>query len=409
MQTSIKLGEEIKKVRTSLNLDQKDFAKLIGITNVYLSNIEKGKKIPSQDLLTKVFKVINQEIPQEILELLNTSHSDKKNKSENISNNIIYSLQENGLYDYAKLKESLKTEPDNIALILGFLSILKEQGKLEEARQHLLQSLIHIKKEEIKRWLEASYFLLERNFVTAIELMKKSIEIFSLNTELTFEEKKSKAGLLFELANMYFEYGYDAYNSKFDQALAIECFTNSQKYFSEQRELSKEPSYEMYYANVFWWLAFLGVDSQNNWLSYIDKAENVLLINHEQTMKKSLTGKPSKSMYSEHYLMQVISAMAESYAQLAKIEFNKSLSNQENPDSQKINYYLKKGELLLVQHAPLRILPERREYYNFYFSYSCFYSIKAEINSYLNQDYNSYLDLCEKGLEEAVFSDNKNT
>lgn len=402
MQTSIKLGEEIKKIRTTLNIDQKDFAKVIGISNVHLSNVEKGKKLPSEDLLTKIYQLIHQDVPEEIIDMLKGAKSDNKNKSQNVSNNIVYNLQEEGIYNYSILKDLLKNDPGNVELVLGMLTLLREEGKVEEARQHLLQSLIHIKKEEIKRWLEASYFLLEGNYSTAIELMKKAISEFEKHSE-NIENKEKYSGLIFELANMYYEYGYSSYNLSLNLNLAIECFTNSLKYFNQQRSIYKNPYYEMIYANVFWWLAFLGIDAEKNWLLYIDKAENVLLINHEQTMIKSIPGKPAKPMYSEHYLMQIISGMAEAYAQLAKIEYKK-----DNLSHDRINYYLKKGELLLVQHAPLHILPERTEYYNFYFSYSCFYSIKAEMNSYIEQEYDNYLDLCEKGLQEVVFGDYKN-
>lgn len=45
------IGETIKRVRTSLNMTQKDFAKSVGIAQGFLSAIEQGKKQPSNTLL----------------------------------------------------------------------------------------------------------------------------------------------------------------------------------------------------------------------------------------------------------------------------------------------------------------------------------------------------------------------
>ena len=221
MQISIKLGEEIKKVRNGLkNCDQKEFAKLVGITNVHLSNLENGKKLPSEDLLRKVFAVIKQEVPDYIKEMLKEAkYESKRSGTEPASGDIVYLLQEEGIYTYNKLKDLLKLEPDNIKLIYGMLTLLKEEGKLEDARQHLLQSLIHIKKDEIKRWLEACYFLLEGNYKTAVELMQKAIEEFDKQFPILDEEgKKRKSGLIFELSSMYYEYGYYTYNYESNNA-----------------------------------------------------------------------------------------------------------------------------------------------------------------------------------------------
>ncbi|MEK7431593.1 MAG: helix-turn-helix transcriptional regulator [Cyanobacteriota bacterium] len=397
MQSSIKLGEEIKRVRTLLKYDQKEFSKILNISNVYLSYIEKGKKIPSFELLEKIYSSLNKKIPQDILDMVKQSKNENKANGTISSSGIVYDLQEKGLYTSAKLKELIKTEPGNIKYIYAFLSFLKDEGKINECRSFLLTSLINIKKEEEKRWLEACYFLFEGNFPTAIELMKKAIFDFDKNNVSSSDFNEKKAGLLFELANIYYEYGYYSYNSLNDKKLAVENFNFALKYFEEQRKLHNQANYEMYYANVFWWLGHLGIDIDKNLESFIDKAENVLIMNHEYMMNKSVTGKISKGLYSSAYIVQLIGAMAESYAKLALKE-SKPIKQQQ---------ILKKGEFLLVQNVPINILPDRREYYNFYFSYSCFYSIKAEIYNKLNLEYNRYLDLCYRGLSEVLFSDQK--
>lgn len=398
MQNSIKLGEEIKRVRSKLKYEQKEFAKILGISNVYLSNIEKGKKIPSSDLLEKIYKEIGQEIPEDIFEVVKKSRLENKKRANISSSSIIYDLQESNVYNVSKLKELLKNDPQNIKYIYGLLNLFKEDGKNAEARNLLLTSLVSIKKQEHKRWIEACYFLIEGNYKTAIELMKKAIAEFEKTDELETNYITRKAGLIFELAVMYYEYGYYAYNNLFEKKLALENFYTSLHYFEEQRKLASESNYEMYYVSVFWWLAYLGEKPDKNWGLYVETAENVLLLNHEHIMNKSAIGKISGSLYPAPYMMQLIGGIAESYAQLALLEKNKK---------EKL-VLLKKGELLLAQNVPINILPDRREYYNFYFSYACFYSIKAKVYNFLGMSYDTNLDLCGKGLSEVVFSDKKN-
>ncbi len=50
------LGTKIKILRIKANIDQKEFAKMVGITVSYLSQIETGKKIPSLQCICKIAK-----------------------------------------------------------------------------------------------------------------------------------------------------------------------------------------------------------------------------------------------------------------------------------------------------------------------------------------------------------------
>lgn len=389
-----KTGEEIKKIRTSLGLDQKRFAEKLNVTNVYISNIEKGKKFPSDDLLKNIYAMVGREVPNDVIEAIKDVKIERKYSEGTLSNGIVYSLQEEGMYDYDKLKSLLQKDSGNIKYIYGMLSLLKSNNKTEEARQHLLNSLIYVKEEEYKRWLEACYFLSEKNFETALTLIKKALEVLQNSIYSNEELSRRKAGLLFETGNIYYEYGYYTYNNIYNTELALKCFKNAFYYFEEQRKIYKEPQYEMIYANVFWWIAFLGENTRENWIKYINQAENVLIINHHYAMKKSFPNKHSKGLYSNAYILQMIGSMAESYAQLA-------ILNKENA-----NDYLRNGELLLSQNVPIKISPEKKEYYNFYFSYSCFFSMKGSLSK--KEDSELYLDLCFKGLEEAYYSDAKN-
>jgi transcriptional regulator with XRE-family HTH domain len=50
-------GKHIKAARERHSISQKDAAHGLGITTVYLCNLEKGKSVPSLDLIEKIHKV----------------------------------------------------------------------------------------------------------------------------------------------------------------------------------------------------------------------------------------------------------------------------------------------------------------------------------------------------------------
>lgn len=60
-----KIGRNIKRIRTSLNLTQEAFCNGINLENSNLSNIENGKSYPSLQTLIKIIDVYNIE-PNEL-------------------------------------------------------------------------------------------------------------------------------------------------------------------------------------------------------------------------------------------------------------------------------------------------------------------------------------------------------
>lgn len=48
----IKTGEDLKKFRRSLKLNQKEFAERIGFTAIYVNYIERGKRPVTKTVLT---------------------------------------------------------------------------------------------------------------------------------------------------------------------------------------------------------------------------------------------------------------------------------------------------------------------------------------------------------------------
>lgn len=53
------LPGEVKKIRYNLNMSQEEFARLLGVTQVYISRIELGAAMPSFDLLNRIANLEN--------------------------------------------------------------------------------------------------------------------------------------------------------------------------------------------------------------------------------------------------------------------------------------------------------------------------------------------------------------
>jgi XRE family transcriptional regulator, regulator of sulfur utilization len=62
------IGQTILRVRKEKGIKQKDLAKGAGISPTYLSQIEKGQRVPRMDILEKISAEIN--VPLSILSFL---------------------------------------------------------------------------------------------------------------------------------------------------------------------------------------------------------------------------------------------------------------------------------------------------------------------------------------------------
>jgi transcriptional regulator with XRE-family HTH domain len=409
METKDKLGEEIRKIREeNLKMTQKDLARELDITAIYVSYLEQGKRVPSIDLLEKLYGLIGiDEVPPKIKKML--GESKEKKKKENIAQvtpNVVYLFEQQGVFNYPKLKKLLETNPDDPELIYAMLILLLREKKVKEAEQHLFQSLMKLNKPEDKKWLQASYHKLEGDLPLAIELMQRSIEEFNKNY-LVLDEvlTKKKAHLLFQMACMYYDYGQALYHKDSNKKSApIKNYHKALEYHEEIRKIYRNPAYQMDYSGIFFWLALLGETPQKNWQRYISEAKEALALNYYEGMNNfpSVAGRNTsanwKSVYSKPYIIATISFLARTYGQLAILESNHDKKKE----------YITEGQFLFIQNTPIEIRPELIEYYRFYFNQACFYSIKAEINYQLKEDYSQDLELCHKALQEAGYADSKN-
>lgn len=78
------IGRRIAKRRKDLGLRQNELAELVGISNNYLSSLERGKETPSVDILVKICNALK--VTPDYL-LLGSMHSN------NVQQNIMDSLR----------------------------------------------------------------------------------------------------------------------------------------------------------------------------------------------------------------------------------------------------------------------------------------------------------------------------
>lgn len=158
------LGKEITNIRLNdLEMTQKELAEELGISVVYISYLEMGRKTPSLELLEKLYKLNGlSDVPQEIKDML--VEIKQQAKKDLTDTKIKRLLEEN-------------TTPDDTGKIYETLESLIEQDKIKEAKNYILKSLMNIEKPQEKKLLEALYYELEGNFVIAIKLMKEAMEL----------------------------------------------------------------------------------------------------------------------------------------------------------------------------------------------------------------------------------------
>lgn len=77
------LGKRIAKRRKNVNIKQNALAEMLGISNNYLSSIERGKEKPSLEIIVKIFNIL-QVTPDYLL--MGNMHSN--NVPQNISEGL---------------------------------------------------------------------------------------------------------------------------------------------------------------------------------------------------------------------------------------------------------------------------------------------------------------------------------
>ena len=158
------LGRELASVRTDiLKMTQKEISEKVGISVVYVSYIEMGKKVPSFDLIEKIYALTQKkEIPENVRSMVNEiKEISKKELTE------------------SKIKRLLDDTNSEPSIVYDMLESLMQKGRVDEAKNYILKSIITIQKPQERKLLEALYYELEGNFPIAIRLIKEAMEMSS--------------------------------------------------------------------------------------------------------------------------------------------------------------------------------------------------------------------------------------
>ncbi|OHT25832.1 DNA-binding protein [Providencia stuartii] len=59
---SIEIGKRVLQIRQSMNLNQRDFASLLGVSTGGVSQVESGKAMPGGDFLLKIHQALGVDI-----------------------------------------------------------------------------------------------------------------------------------------------------------------------------------------------------------------------------------------------------------------------------------------------------------------------------------------------------------
>ncbi len=162
MDSKSALGKEISKIRLgTLRLTQKELADKLDITPVYLSYLVMGKKIPSIDLLEKLYVLAKKkEIPEEVRQLF----ADVKEQAKK------------DLTD-SKITRLLDESSEDSHNIYDMLETLLSKGRIDEAKKFIFKCLGSNMKPFERKLLESIYYQLEGNTIISLKLIKEAVEM----------------------------------------------------------------------------------------------------------------------------------------------------------------------------------------------------------------------------------------
>jgi transcriptional regulator with XRE-family HTH domain len=162
MESKIALGKEISKIRLgTLRLTQKELADKLDITPVYLSYLEMGKKIPSVELLEKLYLLAKKrEIPEDVRKIFaDVKEQAKKDLTDSKITRLLdeSSEESNNMYD--------------------MLETLVSKGRMDDAKKFIFKCLGSNMKPFERKLMESVYYQLEGNIIISIKLIKEAVEM----------------------------------------------------------------------------------------------------------------------------------------------------------------------------------------------------------------------------------------
>lgn len=408
------LSLTFKQLREDLGFTQKDLAQALGVSPVHVSYIENGARIPSEQLLEKIYALHQDNVPAAILALLQQARTQRDQKRKRTSQqaaagNTLFQLKARGQYTLSTLKRLHKKDPQRLIFILGLYHLYRDEGRLEDADHMILTALTHIKDPADRKWLEAYHFQLEgtaSGYERAFEIMAEALTLFDQQhpkAEGAVLEKRAE--LLFRLSLIHYDYGVFLFEQL--ASLSLEALQPIQAQFHqaliwhEQLQASYHyPFAQMDYASLHFWLGILSryqahfsrkkqselhEKPRQYWLAYIQASERCVLENHRYTWQQN-----KRSLYSAEYFIALQAFVALACAFMAEYE--------------KPEHWFYQGELALAQQRPAP-QTDAATRYRYYYNCAHFYSLKAAWQDSLQQPNAESLRFSRKALFLAAQAD----
>ena len=127
------LGIKLRELRKSKGLKLKDVANYLGVSNGYISRIERGSSIPSNNTLSILSKLYETNIEQ-------ISNNIEEEENDNIDTIELLNFIINNNFSY----KGIKVEPKDIMNIIKMTQLFLDTDK--EKRENLLKTMEYITK-----------------------------------------------------------------------------------------------------------------------------------------------------------------------------------------------------------------------------------------------------------------------
>ncbi|MDF1617784.1 helix-turn-helix domain-containing protein [Petrocella sp. FN5] len=143
-------GDNLKTIRTQLNMNQKELGDRLGVGQTTIANYEKGVRFPTGDLLKRIGEVLNVSIDQLMgHQVVNTAEEpvDLKAFKEKLKKCLIEGNEQEALYMIWQLNPS----KDNILIIYEEILLkimvdigeMWERGEVNVAVEHFATQVVH--------------------------------------------------------------------------------------------------------------------------------------------------------------------------------------------------------------------------------------------------------------------------
>ena len=145
-------GDNLKAIRTQLNMNQKDLGDQLGVGQTTIANYEKGVRFPTGDLLKKIGEVLNVSIDQLMgHQIVNTAFEsealDVKTFNEKFKKCLIEGNEQEALYMIWQLnptKENILIIYEDILLqVMVEIGEMWEKGEVNVAVEHFATQVVH--------------------------------------------------------------------------------------------------------------------------------------------------------------------------------------------------------------------------------------------------------------------------